>query len=48
MALSEELKDAMDRLDIRGSQKVDTLLDAIEDDEFGTEETDLDDEVSEE
>jgi hypothetical protein len=37
MSLRDELKDAMDRLDISGSSHVDTLLRELEDEEIGEE-----------
>ena len=44
MSLTDELKEAMDRLDIRGSQHVDSLIDALEDEEFAEDGVEEDDE----
>jgi hypothetical protein len=45
MGLFDDVKEAMNRLDIRGSQRVDTLLDNLSDEEF--EDNDYDEDEDE-
>jgi hypothetical protein len=40
MSLADEIKDALDDLDLFGSQRIDTLLNALQAEEDGEEEED--------